>query len=202
MSLSFRGAIFFLWAPNDAVYVERIFCDDSFIEDAVSKARAFYFDKFLPSLLPYVIISDSREDRFAVTTTEVVQICDSAEVSDDVKVVDNFEACDDVEVKIVGDSEASDDVEILSVSNVPSLTSHMNVLQQLHYRKHEVSGDGNCLYYAVAHQAGYIGHSSRGDIFMGKQLRMLALMTMQKYPGVRIEDGLLQHQWEQKTSCI
>ncbi|XP_065892315.1 uncharacterized protein [Dysidea avara] len=110
---------FVLWAPNDAVYVERIFCDDSFIEDAVSKARAFYFDKFLPSLLPYVIISDSCEDRFAVITTEVVQICDSAEVSDDVKIVNNSEACDDVEVKIV---EASDDVEILSVSIVPSLT--------------------------------------------------------------------------------
>ena len=31
---------------------------------------------------------------------------------------------------------------------------------------------------------------------------MLALTTMQKYPGVRIEHGLSQHQWEQKKSCI
>lgn len=76
------------------------------------------------------------------------------------------------------------------------------MLQQLNYRQHKVYGDGNCLYYAVAHQAGYTEHSSHGDNFVGKQLRMLALTVMQKYPGVRTEDGLSQHQWEQKKLCI
>ena len=59
------------------------------------------------------------------------------------------------------------------------------------------------MYYAVAHQAGYTEHSSHGDNFIGKQLRMLALTVIQKYPGVRTEDGLSsQHQWEQKKLCI
>jgi len=31
---------------------------------------------------------------------------------------------------------------------------------------------------------------------------MLALMTMQKCPGVYIEDGVSQHQWEQKKQRI
>lgn len=58
------------------------------------------------------------------------------------------------------------------------------------------------MYYAVAHQAGYIEHSSCGNDLVGKQLRMLALIVMQKYPGVRTEDGLSQRQWEQKKLCI
>ena len=60
------------------------------------------------------------------------------------------------------------------------------------------------MYYAVAYQAGYLEHSSHGDNFVGKQLRMLALIIMQKYPDVRTEDGIniSQHQWEQRKLCI
>ena len=105
-------------------------------------------------------------------------------------------------VEIVENSETYDDIEILNISTVHRPITHLNVLQQLNYRQHKVYGDGNCLYYAVAHQAGYIEHSSHGDNFVGKQLRMLALTVMQKYPGVRTEDGLSQRQWEQKKLCI
>jgi len=100
---------------------------------------------------------------------------------------DNY---DDIEIKIVGNTEACDDVEVLSISIVHNLALHMNILQQLNYKKHDVHSDGNCLYYAVAHQAGYIAPSAHGDIFIGQQMRMLVLMTIQKHPGVRIEDKL------------
>jgi len=76
-----------------------------------------------------------------------------------------------------------------------------DLLQQLKCRRHRINGDGNCLYYVVAHQAGYIEHSSHGDTFIGSQLRMLALNSMQRYPGVCVEEGISQHQWEQKH-CV
>jgi len=79
---------------------------------------------------------------------------------------------------------------------------HTNVLQQLNCRKHEVSGDENCLYYAVAHQAGFIERFFGGNIGNANQLRILALITMQQHPGVHAEDRLSQHQWEQKKSII
>ena len=37
------------------------FYNQSFIEDAVSKARKLYFDIFLPFIIPHVIIADSYE---------------------------------------------------------------------------------------------------------------------------------------------
>ena len=187
---------FVVWAPNDAIHVERIYCDNLFIEDAVSKARAFYFDKFLPSIVPYVIISDSHETcRSSVIATEVVQ--HSQDSNGDTKIVD------ETEIKIMdSDTEASGDVEVLSISTALNPSPHLNILQQLSYQKHDVHGDGNCLYYAVAHQAGYIAPSARGKILIGQQMRLLALTTMQKHPGVRIEDGLSQNQWEQKKQQI
>ena len=132
-----------------------------------------------------MVIADSYKVTVttAAPTTELVLKAD-VKICDNVEIFDNSRTCD---------------VETLSIS---TSTTHMNVLQQLHCRKHKVYGDGNCLYYAVAHQAGYIEHSSHGNIFVGKQLRMLALITMQKYPGVRTEAGLSQHQWEQKKLCI
>ena len=94
----------------------------------------------------------------------------------DVKIYDNAEVCDNCDdVEIVDNSETCDDVEILGITTVHRPIVHVNVLQQLNYRQHKVYGDGNYLYYAVAHQAGYTEHSSHGDNFVGKQLRMLAL---------------------------
>ena len=37
---------FVLWASNEDVFVERILYDQQFIERAISKARALYFDVF------------------------------------------------------------------------------------------------------------------------------------------------------------
>ena len=40
-----------------------------------------------------------------------------------------------------------------------------------------------------AHQAGYIGRFSHGYTFVGQHFKTLALVCMQKYPEVRIEEG-------------
>lgn len=51
---------FVLWAPSKDIHVERIYYDQGFIENAISKARAFYFDVFLPSVVPRMIIAEAR----------------------------------------------------------------------------------------------------------------------------------------------
>jgi len=43
---------FVIWTPTE-FYVERIEYDQKFVEDAISKARNFYFTVFLPSVVPY-----------------------------------------------------------------------------------------------------------------------------------------------------
>ena len=73
-----------------------------------------------------------------------------------------------------------------------------NVLQKLHFGRHIVNGDGNCLYHAIAHQAGFIDCDCRGDIVVAKQLRVLALNCMHQYPAVCLEDGIDVIQWEKK----
>ena len=73
----------------------------------------------------------------------------------------------------------------VSTVNRPSID-----LQQLDCVHHTVDGDGNCLFYAIAHQAGLIEQGCHGDPSVADQLRTLALICMQKYPDVRIEDGL------------
>ena len=101
------------------------------------------------------------------------------------------------------DKDKCKDVEILCISTVSRpISSCTSLLQQLNCTRHSVDGDGNCLYYAVAHQAGYIGRFSHGDTSVGQHLRTLALVCMQKYPEVRIEEGISQHQWEHKKLHI
>lgn len=184
---------FVVWAPND-IHVERILYDQCFIDDAVSKARTFYFDIYLPAIVPHVIISEVN-GTVALTTEHCLKaddtgICSSCESS----IVLDHSKTSDVE-KIY---ETCHEVEILGASTIYGQTSHIDVLQKLNCRRHNIIGDGNCLYYAVAHQAGYIELSSHGDPSVGQQLRMLALITMEKYPDIRTEDGLSQQQWEQK----
>jgi len=48
---------FVVWSPNECIVVERINYDEEFCKMMVSKARTFYFDTFLPSVVPCTIIS-------------------------------------------------------------------------------------------------------------------------------------------------
>lgn len=95
--------------------------------------------------------------------------------------------------------KGDEEVQLLSVSSVsrPSIR-----LEQLGCVHHTVNGDGNCLFYAIAHQAGFIGQDCRGDLFVADQLRTLALISMQKYPEIHVEEGMTVHQWDQKKLQI
>jgi len=86
---------FVLWAPGGDIHVEKIFYDQMFVEEAVSKARAFYFDKFLPSVVPYLIISQS----FEPLTTAVDLTANNSLVKRATNAPEAFtESCDNVEL--------------------------------------------------------------------------------------------------------
>jgi len=164
---------FVVWSPSEGVIVERIDYDEKFTDKMVSKARAFYFDTFLPSVVSCTAISTSSMDAISLPTT----------------------VCVATKSTVLEENEGGEDPEILSVSLVrkPSIE-----LEQLGCIRHTVYGDGNCLFYAIAHQAGLIEQNCRGDHSVADQLRTLALNCMLKYPDVRLEDGMTSSQWEQK----
>ena len=97
-------------------------------------------------------------------------------------------------------SKHCEDIQLLSVS--PDGRPSIDLLQQLGCVRHPVNGDGNCLYYSIAHQASLIGPDCHGDNSIASQLRILALICIQKYPGVCLEDGMTLQQWEQKKLQI
>jgi len=172
---------FVVWSPSKGILVERIDFDEQFTTKMVSKARSFYFDTFLPSVVSCTTIRPNSLDIIPLTTAA----CVSTKVT--VQELEDKDQKDD----------ASDDVQLLSVCTVsrPSID-----LQQLGCVRHNVDGDGNCLFYAIAHQAGLIGRSCHGDQYVANQMRTLTLVCMQKYPDVRLEDGMtLGDQWEQKS---
>jgi len=101
----------------------------------------------------------------------------------------------------VASEQLQADIQILSSKQISSLSLH-SVMQQLHVIKHVIKGDGSCLYHAVAHQAGFISSSCKGDKTISLYLRKVAVDTMSKYPSVRSEDGLSKLQWIQKKLDI
>ena len=88
-----------------------------------------------------------------------------------------------------------EDVQILFIS-----THHQGQILQLQSIRHKIDGDGKCLYYADAHQAGFIIRTYHGDGSISQQLQMLAILCMHKYADVRLEDGISQWQWGQKKT--
>ena len=96
---------------------------------------------------------------------------------------------------------ATADIKITSSHKEKSL-SLGQLLQKLKCKCHYINGDGSCLYHAVAHRAGLIDKTSKGDIFISGQLRQLVVNMMTKHPGVREEDGLSLVQWFQKMVLV
>lgn len=68
--------------------------------------------------------------------------------------------------------------------------------------RHRANGDGNCLYHSIAHQAGFIRFDCHGDTSVAQQLRGSALHCMEKYPDVRLEEGITLAQWNKKKANI
>ena len=78
---------------------------------------------------------------------------------------------------------ASPDIQILAIKRTSSLSLTI-VMKMLHVVKHVVEGDGSCLYHAVAHQAGLISNTCKGNEIISLHLRKIAVVTMLKHPLV------------------
>ena len=53
---------FVVWSPIQDVFIELVLYNPAFITPAISKAEDFYFNKFLPSILPYFIVTDMKQE--------------------------------------------------------------------------------------------------------------------------------------------
>jgi len=142
----------------------------------IAKARTFYFDTFLPAVVLCLTITRS---------VETISLPAAAHVA--------------TKITVQEENEGDEEVQLLSVSSVSSPSI---CLETFGCVRHTVDGDRNCLFYAVAHQAGLIGQNCRRDFSVANQLRTLALVCMQKYPDVCMEDGMTIHQWDQQKLDI
>ena len=213
---------FVIWTPNE-IFVEEIHYDQNFVEVAVSKARKFYFNVYLPAIVSCFLIHDSYVQISDLRTmTESIEIETISEFFGLLEKMVSLEStgCRDDTSMLVSmtngstkqlpsnDSEKlqrkvdSEDISIVCVSKVNNPLPSFNVLEKLHYMQHKVYGDGDCLYHAIAHQAGFIKPNSHGDPLVAKQLRILASQCMQEYPDVRLEDGATKVQWEMRKTGI
>ena len=61
---------FVIWIPSK-IYVEKIYYDKKFIEEAISKARMFYFNIFLPSIVPCMLIRNG-DSQITSSTSSVM----------------------------------------------------------------------------------------------------------------------------------
>ena len=75
------------------------------------------------------------------------------------------------------------------------------VLKRMNVIRHFINGDGSSPYHAVAHQAGFIPKSSRGDRVTSNLLRQM-VRKMDECPYVCMEDGLLLIQWLERKETV
>ena len=64
---------FVVWSPNKEILVERIYYNQHFIMQAIAKARIFYFDVFLPSIVPCVVIHTSSSHNDNANSFHVIR---------------------------------------------------------------------------------------------------------------------------------
>ena len=48
---------FVVWSPIEDPLVQRVYYNKDFMEMAISRAQTFYFEKYLPSVIPCMIIT-------------------------------------------------------------------------------------------------------------------------------------------------
>ena len=214
---------FVVWCPKE-VFVQRIWYNTIFTKEAVQTAKKFYFEKFLSSVVPYMIIKSlsstqvhevaqdtyyqalnrhtSHPDRTAVVSigkTSVLppynKFSPSPAVPSASKVSQNFVTSNQTKLDTV------DDVQIVGATKAKLLALDA-VLLHMSVKKHEVKGDGNCLYHSIAHQAGLVSQASKGEEHVSQQLRKIAQSMMWKHPDVQKESGLTVIEWLQKWQDI
>ena len=60
---------FVIWSPVQEPFVQRVKYDFSFMKTTLVKARKFYFEKFLPSVLPCMLITPDDSNTWGFPTT-------------------------------------------------------------------------------------------------------------------------------------
>ena len=200
----FKWSDFVVWSPKQ-VFVQRIWYNAVFMMKALQIAKLFYFEKFLPAAIPYMIIKPSVKQACQVMVQDAINM-DKPAPSKIVLPPCKLLPCPS---KLSSQNSTSDpgkcsttgDVQILGSTKTNSL-SLQAALQCMDVKQHVVKGDGNCLYHSIAHQAGLISRVSDGDGGICQRLRKVAQSIMWKYPDVRKESGLTVVQWLQKCQEI
>ena len=228
---------FCVWSPVGEPFVQRIGYEKAFMDKALIKAQNFYFNKFLPSITPYMIISPSGNsslsqysptkevpDKQVLPKLEPKTKCstdpnpnlvihrtsvhqDSRKQDFDTEKLMPARNCDQVLDKSVCQKTQPSDCDDLQLfaaysKSSPAFQTMKSVLQHLKLQKHVVRGDGNCLYHAVAHQAGLIPSSSSGDEAVCRHLRHLTFLTMLNYPTIQAKGSLSQVDWMDKQQAV
>ena len=299
---------FVVWSPIENPFVQRVHYNKAFMEMAISRAKMFYFEKYLPSVVSCMIITPTKSKGISVaepciplssdkpsiadssvksptTVSSIIAVSSSSvkpsttfssvkpsisvkpsttfssvKSSISVKPTTTFSSVkSSISVKptitlssvkpMTTFSSVKPSTTVLSVksSNTVSLVkpttaislvepsttiklsstvvptqcslspdlslqfvstqktnllSVNTVLKQLNVIRHSIDGDGSCLYHAVAHQAGLIPKSSRGDKVTSNLLRQIVRKMMDECPHVRIEDGLSLIQWLKRKQTV
>ena len=225
---------FCVWSPVGEPFVQQIEYDKAFMDKALKKARKFYFNKFLPAITPYMIISSCGHstlpqsnltkqtpvDSQILTNLESNAKCNVIKSDPNVSVVMYSTSVQHVnrtqdsgtekQVPLYQKAQKTkqppdcDDVQFVAAYSKPSpvFQTFKSILLHLKLQKHPVRGDGNCLYHAIAHQAGLIPSSSSGDETVCRHLRHLTFLTMLNYPAIQSEGFFSQGEWMEKQQTI
>ena len=65
---------FVVWSPFQDIFIERVCYDPIFMKAAVLKAKELYFEKFLPSVVPCMIISQESCEQECTSTIPLAPI--------------------------------------------------------------------------------------------------------------------------------
>jgi len=196
---------FVVWSDIEDIFVQRVYYNKPFMDEVILRAKSFYFNLYLPSVVSNFIISRSGKHSGKqldnVKQLDGTKQLDNAKQLDSVKQLDDTKQLDGPRLSHLTKSflySGEPDVQIISAHKPQNSLPLSSVLQQLKLSRHTVNGDGSCLFHATAHQAGLIAKSSHGDMMISNHLRQLVLKMMNEHPTVRLEEGLSVLQWMKK----
>jgi len=211
-----RWCDFVVWSPLGSPFIQRIEYDAAFMKGTIIKAQKFYFEQFLPAVVPHITVPLSIVSSNSVSTIKKstsVQPKSTRQFFNDrtsfnasvTKPSSTAVHCETVQntctSQLQTNNTVSSDVQILRVKQSKSMSLDA-VLRTLHIVKHAVKGDGSCLYHAISHQAGLISNTCPGDENISMHLRKIALEVTNKHPTVRLEGNYSKLEWLKKQQEI
>lgn len=132
---------FVVWSPLHEPFVQRIKYDADFMKSTISTAGKFYFEQFLPAVVPYMIMSPTSRPSASssVPPVKVSELISShTQISSTLPPKKPSSSTLPLHSdKETGTLTASDDVQIVATNKV-NLLSLDYVLQQLHVVRHVV----------------------------------------------------------------